>query len=617
MSSLGKVKIATFLFIICKEASLVLAYFSIFLKIISPLFPKQKKLNNLYLHRITILALLFFTLFSYSQNDLASNIAKYNEIYLKKPDEAILICDQLINSQENDKKTFGFAAKAYVYVLQANFELADTFFDQAISQLEFVKQNKTEVEGYVFYFQSLRYLESQELETAIQIVNKTINSCNGNCSPLLEIKLQSALGRMYSISDRLIEAIQISLSCLDKIKKVPNYKKDDGLKKEYLKESIHLAHRNINVYIFNINDEKYESYLDSTQHYTEIAEKYAEKHQISYYDVNINTLYGDIYFFKKDYQLAKKNYEEILKIYTERKRNKRVAQVRFAIAECDYYLKNFTQAEAIFLKQIENNTWSEYQLIDLEALCHFYLFKIYEEMQQSQKALLYANSYAEKIKAYLETKSASDISINTLVEYEERKKEVTTFRENYQKQKNQKYIYLYLLLFSFVLIGSLIVYFIYVKRRNKRNMSLLYSRIEALQQDISKENITKSTHSLTDENAVKLIAKLKKLEKEEFFLLPNYTLAFAAKKLNTNSSYLSQTVNNHLNLTFAEYSNRLRINSITQRLKEQKSLRNYTIEALAKEAGYKSVGAFNTNFKKLLKVTPSQYLKELKSNENK
>ena len=67
-----------------------------------------------------------------------------------------------------------------------------------------------------------------------------------------------------------------------------------------------------------------------------------------------------------------------------------------------------------------------------------------------------------------------------------------------------------------------------------------------------------------------------------------------------------------MNISFVEYSNRLKINSIIQRLDHQKSLRNYTIEALAKEAGYKSVNAFNTNFKKLLKVTPSQYLINLK-----
>ncbi|AXG72145.1 helix-turn-helix domain protein [Kordia sp. SMS9] len=572
-------------------------------------------MNSFYLHRNSIFILLFFTIFSYSQNNTTSYITEYNNIYLKNPDDAIVLCDQLINAPESDKKAFGFAGKAYVYVLRANFDLADTFFTKAIHQLALVDEHKTEIEGYIFYFQSLRYLESQELETAIHIMNNTINSCGGNCSPLLEIKLQSALGRLYSLSDKLLKAIEISKACLDKIKNAPNYLTDTSLQKEYLKESIHLAHRNMNVYIYKLNDKKYESYLDSTQHYTDVAKKYAKKHQISYYDVNISTLYGDINFYRNDYKVAKQHYEEVLKVYKERKRNKRVAQVLFVIAECDYFLKNWKPAAATFLQQINDEVWTEYQLIDFEALCHFYLFKIYEHTEQPQKALQYANSYAKKIKEHLETKNASDISMNTLIEYEKREKEVSVFRENYQHQKKQKYVYLYLLLISLVLIATLITCFFKVKRRNKRNMSQLHLRIAQLQQDVTKQHTSKTSNSLTDENALKLIEKLKKLEKEQLFLQPNYTLAFAAKKLNTNSSYLSQTVNNYLNLTFSEYSNRLRIQSIVQRLKEQKQLRNYTIEALAKEAGYKSIGSFNTNFKKLLKVKPSQYINELKRND--
>ncbi|WP_420574360.1 helix-turn-helix domain-containing protein [Kordia sp.] len=565
-----------------------------------------------------ILFIIFFSIFSlcsYAQNNLASSFIEYNKIYLKNPDDAIILCDQFISSQENDLKAFGYAGKAYVYVLRTNFDLADAFFEKAISQLEHIDQNKTEIEGYVYYFQSLRYLESHELETAIHILNKTINSCEGNCSLLLEIKLQSALGRLYSLSDKLFKAIEISNICLNKIKKAPIFLTEDSLQKEYLKELIKLAHRNMNVHIYNINDEYYDSYLDSTQHYAKMAKEYAVKNKISYYDVNITTLYGDINFYRHNYKVAKHHYEEVLKVYKARKRNKRVAQGSFIVAECDYFLKNWKQAETIFLQQIEANTWPEYQLLDFEALCHFYLFKIYEETEQPKKALKYATSYAEKIKAHIETKSASDISINTLVAHEKRKEEVKIFRENYQAQEKLKKVYLYLFFTSIVCISVFLIYFFKVKKKDKRNIRLLQTRIDQLQEDISKQNKPKTINVLTDENALKLIEKLKNLEKEELFLQPNYTLVLVAKRLNTNSSYLSKTVNNYLNLSFAEYSNRLRIRSIVKRLNEQKNLRNYTIEAIAKEAGYKSIGSFNTNFKKLLKVKPSLYIKELRQSE--
>ncbi len=88
-----------------------------------------------------------------------------------------------------------------------------------------------------------------------------------------------------------------------------------------------------------------------------------------------------------------------------------------------------------------------------------------------------------------------------------------------------------------------------------------------------------------------------------------------AKKLGTNPNYLSKVVNQYMKMSFSEYSNKLKIAKIVALLKERKHLRNYTIDALAKEIGYKSTNAFNSNFKKLLKVTPSQFLKKLKSED--
>ncbi|WP_156168998.1 helix-turn-helix domain-containing protein [Kordia jejudonensis] len=558
--------------------------------------------------------MLFFTIVSYSQSNSTSFIDKYNQLYLTNPANAMSFCDELILAKEAEKRTFGYAGKAYVHALQSDFDLADASFQKAMQQLEFVAKEKAEIECYILYFQSLRYLESQELETAIRILHKAINTCTGSCSPLLEIKLQSALGRLYSLSDKLFKAIEIKKLCLQKIKEVPTYSTDYQLKKEYLRQLVSLAFTYNSVHIFHVAEENYNVYIDSAQQYTTLAEKYAEKNQISNYNANLIILNSDINFYRHNYKVAKEYAEKALEYYQNRNRKKRTAQLLFVIAECNYLLKNWDQAEATFVKQIENNTWTEYQLLDFEALCYYYLFKIYEQKQQPKKALEYANTYAQKIEAHLKTKNASDVSIKDIVAHKKRKEEIDTYLQENASQKTQKYVYLYLLLGAVAILGTFMVYFFRAKRNTKKNIGLLHSRIVQLQEDLSKQNTTKVTHSLSDENAFKLIEKLKKLEKEELFLQPNYTLALAAKKLNTNSTYLSQTVNNYLNVTFAEYSNKLRIHTIVQRLKEQKNLRNYTIEALAKEAGYKSIGSFNTNFKKLLKVTPSQYLKELKRN---
>jgi AraC-like DNA-binding protein len=202
-----------------------------------------------------------------------------------------------------------------------------------------------------------------------------------------------------------------------------------------------------------------------------------------------------------------------------------------------------------------------------------------------------------------EGKNVESIFLEESIYLEERKEELL---------KLEAEVYFYLFLALFVVAFFLAFYLIYIRKRSEKNIQQLSERIAELQAKISKKNEPSQKSTLSDKNALKLIEKLKNLEKEELFLQPNYTLNEVAKKLKTNSSYLSETVNKYLDVTFVEYSNRLRIKSILKRLEKQKHLRNYTIDALAHESGYKSVTSFNYHFKKMLKVPPSQYLEQLK-----
>ncbi len=558
---------------------------------------------------ITVL-FLFFTVFSYSQENDSSYITEYHRLISKKPDSAFSLSNRLISEKSNEKKAFGFAGKAYFYTLKSDFEQADIFFKKALLELNRPSlRKKIELRGNVLYLQSLRYIESHELETCINILNKTLNLCSENCSFILENRIQSTLARAYSLSNKHIKALEISTISLAKIRKTENYSTNYNLKKEYIKELVKASNRSMNLYYSD--KQKYKSYLDSTKHYSVLAENYSKEYQISDYNVYVSMIHADINFQQLNYKIAMQYCEDVLKFFKKRGSKKKIAQTLFRIAECHYHLNENNKAETIFLRQLEDNIWTEFQLLKNEADCYFYLFKINAKKGETKKALNYANRYDEKVKEYHVIKNANDLSVNDIVNNEEKKKEIDGYLQKYKLQERQKKIYLYLLFFLTVIASLLTAYFFHTKRRDKRNISQLSLRIEQLQHDVSKQNISK-TSSLSDEKALKLIQKLKALEKEELFQQPNYTLNMVAKKLQTNSSYLSKTVNEYLDVTFAEYSNRLKINAIVLKLKAQKSLQNYTIDALAQEAGYKSVNSFNTNFKKLLKVTPSQYLKEIK-----
>ncbi len=91
------------------------------------------------------------------------------------------------------------------------------------------------------------------------------------------------------------------------------------------------------------------------------------------------------------------------------------------------------------------------------------------------------------------------------------------------------------------------------------------------------------------------------------YLSKDFTLDVAAKALQTNKYYLSQIVNEQLQKTFPDFVNEYRISLVKEKL-HNSELNRYTIFGIASESGFNSKSAFNSAFKKLVGMTPSQYL---------
>jgi AraC-like DNA-binding protein len=109
----------------------------------------------------------------------------------------------------------------------------------------------------------------------------------------------------------------------------------------------------------------------------------------------------------------------------------------------------------------------------------------------------------------------------------------------------------------------------------------------------------------------KITAGLDKLEKKKLFLKPDFKLAFVAKKLNTNTAYLSQYFNQHKKLSFSDYAQELRIQYVLKELRDNLQFRQYTLQAIAEEIGYADARTFVRIFKKQTGLTPNYYLEEL------
>lgn len=88
------------------------------------------------------------------------------------------------------------------------------------------------------------------------------------------------------------------------------------------------------------------------------------------------------------------------------------------------------------------------------------------------------------------------------------------------------------------------------------------------------------------------------------------TLTSLAKQVNMSRNQLSEVINSSLGSNFYDFVNKYRIEEVKQLMNHSK-YKNYTILAIAFEAGFPSKSTFNTVFKKFTGLTPSEYRNRL------
>ena len=119
--------------------------------------------------------------------------------------------------------------------------------------------------------------------------------------------------------------------------------------------------------------------------------------------------------------------------------------------------------------------------------------------------------------------------------------------------------------------------------------------------------------SITDEQLSSLKVRLEELMSDQkLYTNPDLSLDSLALALDINPKYLSVILNNSVGKNFYDFINHYRIEEVKERLADSKS-RNYTIEAIANQAGFRSKSSFNAAFRKQTKMTPREYIRlELK-----
>jgi AraC-like DNA-binding protein len=97
------------------------------------------------------------------------------------------------------------------------------------------------------------------------------------------------------------------------------------------------------------------------------------------------------------------------------------------------------------------------------------------------------------------------------------------------------------------------------------------------------------------------------MQSEKPFLRTDFSLPDLARQLGTSVHTLSQVINEGLGKNFFEMTAEYRVEEAKRLLKEQSNIK---IEEIAEQVGYNSKSSFNTAFKKITGMTPSEFRKD-------
>ena len=164
------------------------------------------------------------------------------------------------------------------------------------------------------------------------------------------------------------------------------------------------------------------------------------------------------------------------------------------------------------------------------------------------------------------------------------------------------------------IVALLVVLGIYsiIKHRKKILLKVKKRLVLRRREDQIKQNSNTPVSTLPLHFKEDILGKLVKFEETEGYLNPKLTITILAKKLGTNNHYLSQIINEHFELHFNQYINRLRVEYLIRILDANPKYKQYHLEALAHECGFTSRERLSKSFLHFKGIKISDYLEGLR-----
>jgi tetratricopeptide (TPR) repeat protein len=331
---------------------------------------------------------------------------------------------------------------------------------------------------------------------------------------------------------------------------------------------------------------------------------------------------GDTWLKLKRFDSADVYYSRALRFSTRIQDNLPLACVYLSLGDLNTQQRKFAKAIDFINKGLYYS-----KLVNYRAqweVAYNLLSECYDAAGDHKNALAYLKKRNE-IKDSIQTEKAHQDVANMMIKYETQKKDEQISMLNIDSRNKQRKIRIAVaVILAILTLSGLLAYFSWFYYRKKlmpkvRDMNFIREKI-----NIGKNGDNRKLraiykvlppelkppgfpHSQEDGLNKDLMGNLETLLIiDKIFLNENLSLAETAKKLDTNTSYLSRMINEHYQVNFSAFLNRYRIEEAKKMILDDK-YNNFSMEGIAKSSGFRSKSTFNQAFKISTGLTPTEF----------
>lgn len=565
---------------------------------------------------------IFFFSYSFSQKQHALSDTEYQKLHDKarllinsNVDSSFIYANKIEQSNNNLHKSFAFGIKSYLYQIKGDSIASKKYYKTSIDYLNKLKPStdKTKLHAYLLNYKGLSEWKRGNLNLAANAYQDGMKLSQQVNDELQIIKFNYNLSNIYYEIGKFNLAIKIGRNAdkyLEKIK----FKLDETL---YFNQKSNINLATGNSYFKRYKQNKESICLDSSYYFFKKALIYSD--EFIFNKVVLNKNIATILLFRKKLNEAEKMYNIALQIALDNNWQEEISSIYYNLGYLNYAKKNNKKSEVYFQKLDSINNIYKTNTTDY-IFSNYYLAKIYNEENKEFKAQKHSTIFLNELKKYTDKLKRDELEVNYNINSQKIESEIN---EIYQVN-NKKTNLIYFLVSIVILAISLTLYFNY-KKRKKAELKAInlfnefkFSKEQLIKEQSIKEPLTKKAPlnlSIDSETEMKILMKLEKLEAEKYYLKPDFTQQEVAKKIKTNTTYLSYIVNKNYNKSFSAHFNELRINYVINEMITNKKYREYTTQAIAESAGFKNADSFTSSFKKKTGITPFTFITEIKKRE--